>query len=69
MGLILIGCDDVNNSWARSGYKNLCCKFDLQQASWDMLKFVEVEVDTTENESDWIGALVVSIEMLKIYDE
>ncbi|KAK6628555.1 hypothetical protein RUM43_002370 [Polyplax serrata] len=69
LALVLIGSDDVSNSVASSGYDNVCCKFDFQHASWEMLKFVELELKTTENESDWFGGMTISVEMLKVYEE
>lgn len=69
VNLVLIGSDNVSSSLSSSGYNNICCKFDFQPASWEMLKFIECDVETTENFSDWLGALIVSIEMLKVYEE
>lgn len=69
LALVLIGSDHVSNSVASSGYDNVCCKFDFQHASWEMLKFVELELKTTENESDWFGGMTISVEMLKVYEE
>ena len=59
----------MNNAWKLSGYNNINCKFEFQNASWDMLKFIELEIRQTENDSDWLGALIMSMEMLKVYEE
>lgn len=64
-----MGTDETDNRLDQDVYKNIACKFDFQTASWDMLRFIENEVKTTNKTSDWINALVVSMDLLKSHEE
>lgn len=69
VALVLMGTDETDNALDQDVYENIACKFDFQRVSWDMLKFIETQVKSTNKVADWIKALVVSLDLLKNHEE
>lgn len=64
-----MGTDETDNALGGNDYPNIVCKFDFQMPSFDMLRFIETGVKTTNKSSDWVKALVVCLDMLNSHEQ
>jgi len=67
VGVVLFGCQDTSNSL---DYENIrVLDRGLAQADWETVTYLREHVVGTDLETDWLDALVVALDFLKVNSE
>eukprot|EP00090_Calanus_glacialis_P024754 TRINITY_DN38449_c0_g1_i1.p1 TRINITY_DN38449_c0_g1~~TRINITY_DN38449_c0_g1_i1.p1 ORF type:complete len:720 (-),score=286.57 TRINITY_DN38449_c0_g1_i1:59-2218(-) len=67
IGVILFGSDQTNNPLDYDGVSVL--ERGLAQADWETISYIREHVKGTQNDGDWIDAVVVALDFLKTASE
>lgn len=64
-----MGTDATSNNLNNTleGYEHIVLANDLEQTHWSMLQLLEREVSTGQFDADWLDAIIVAIDLLKLH--
>lgn len=67
IGLILMGTNSTHNNLHTTlgGYENISEAFDIGTTNWQMLKILDKEISSNNNDADWLDALIVAMDFMK----
>lgn len=68
LGITSFGTEETQHNLEEEGFDNIFMRFGMQNAIFEMMEYVD-EVQPTNIEGDWMGALCIALQALKERDK